>query len=215
MNPSSQLDTIQTILDRLNARIEAVKTYDEYRSRLWRACERLFNGGKERNFPGSFARSIDQQLTQAWNTGADSVGFTPGDMNSDDVAVLGDIISSETDYIDGMATSIADARDSGMDAEAFGTQFGARCDIWANRFNDVVNQARIYFGGVQKLEWIEGETSDKCDDCVRLNGTVARAQDWADSGWKPQSPDLACHGFNCLCQLTPTDKPITKGGIPN
>jgi hypothetical protein len=101
-----------------------------------------------------------------------------------------------------------------MERAKFDTQFGARADMWSNRYNDVINQARLHFGGIQLLEWVRGPTSDGCDDCIALDGIVATANEWEASGWRTQSQELACHGFNCLCQLKPTDKKRTRGGIP-
>jgi hypothetical protein len=198
----------------LEAWLVAFKSYDQYRARLWGAAVRLFNGGRDANFIATFARTVDVQLTQAFNKGADEMGFSPEDMGVEDTSLLSAIIDAENNFIDGMVNDIMTARDDGMDRQQFDTQFGARVNMWSTRYTDVINQARVHFGGIQKLVWVRGPTSDGCENCIRLNGTVATARAWAASGWKPQGEMLACNGFHCLCELRPTDKPLTRGGIP-
>jgi len=81
--------------------------------------------------------------------------------------------------------------------------------MWVNRYTDVKNQAKIYFGGKTRLMWVEGDTKEKCPTCLALNGIVAFAQEWEMSGVRPQSPPneiLNCGGWNCSCTLQVTDK---------
>jgi len=65
----------------------------------------------------------------------------------------------------------------------------------------------------EKLMWVVGQT-DHCSDCLRLNGQVHTADEWAASGWSPQSVDLECRGYYCQCRLVdvPSDTP-TNGGF--
>jgi hypothetical protein len=214
----------RAILEELSARIDAVKTYDEYRSRLWRACQRLFKGGKERYFPGSFSRSIDQQLSEAWNEGANSVGVSPDDMTDDDLTILEGIINNENDYIDGIAGDIVTDRDAGMKPEDFESQYGSRVDIWAQRYVEVTNTARMHFGGKQKLKWNLGATEKHCPFCRKLNGIVAWATEWEQVDIHPQDPpnrhlsgeingEKGCKGWKCDCTLDPTDERRTPKAI--
>lgn len=202
-------DARETVVQLLRRITRALKTYDEYRSRLWQAALRLFNGGKDASFISSFARSIDQQLTEAWNEGADAVGVAPEDMTEDDAAMLNGIIDNENTFLEGMGMDIAEARDSGMTEADFENKFGSRVDIWANRYNEVVNEAKVYFGGKQKLVWRLGATEKHCASCKALDGIVAWAQEWDQAGVKPQSPPnntLECGGWNCDCSLDTTDQ---------
>jgi len=82
------------------------KSYDQYRARLWGAMLRLYNGGRDASFLATFARSIDQQLTQAWNNGADEVGVAPDEMTLADIEILNAIIANENDFIARIAGEI-------------------------------------------------------------------------------------------------------------
>jgi len=197
------------LLDLLNARVEAVKTAAQYASRIWGACERLFVSGNEGNFIASMLRTIDQQLTKAWNEGAAAVGVEPEDMSEDDLALLSSIIDSEAEFVPGLAADILAAREAQMTPEAFEANFGNRADTWANRYPDVVNQATIHFGGKTRLVWRLGQTEEHCTTCAALNGLVAYAEEWEQSGLHPQGPPndlLECGGWKCDCSLETTDK---------
>lgn len=208
---------LRVLKDYILKSYDVVKTYDEYRSRLWRAALRLFNGGKERYFPGSFARSIDFQLTEAWYEGADSVGVSPEDMTPDDMTILEGIINNENDFIDGIAGDIATDRDAGMKPDDFESKYGSRVDTWAQRYVEVSNTARVKFGGKQRLKWNLGATEKHCPFCEKLNGIVAWASEWDQTDIHPQDPPNrhlsgeingvpGCGGWHCDCGLNPTDE---------
>ena len=201
----------------------ATKTYDQFRARLWGAMVRLFNGGRDANFIGSFSRSIDQQLTLAWNEGADDMGVAPDEMSEEDRQILEGIINNENDFINGIGDEIANDAAT-MDREKFDSKYGARVDLWANRWNETVNRAHIVFGGKQKLEWQLGATENHCGFCEALNGIVAYATEWDQTRFQPQAPPNplltgeyngkpGCSGWHCDCGLTPTDKRRTARAL--
>src|ERR1035437_3546924 len=195
---------------------EELKTYGEFRARLWAAAQRLYNGGKDANFLGTFARSIDVQLTEAWNEGADDVGVSPEDMTPDDMTILEGIINNENDFIGGVANDIAADREAGMTPAAFSTQYGNRVDLWANRYTEVVNTARMKFGKKQRLKWKLGKTEQHCDQCEQLDGVVAWADEWDQADIHPQDPPnrhLMCGGWKCDCTLEPTTDRRTPKAI--
>lgn len=92
----------------------------------------------------------------------------------------------------------------------------ARAGMWANRWNEANNTAKLVIaketGG--KLEWVEGDTEDKCPVCLALNGIVAYARDWEEldvqpergPNWALSNDPLGCKGWKCECELKPTDK---------
>ena len=101
------------------------------------------------------------------------------------------------------------AKADGLPREQFDVQFGSRVDIWANRYPETENRARMHFGGKQRLEWVLGATEKHCSTCAALNGIVAFAEEWEESGVQPQSPPngaLECGGWQCDCSLVPTDR---------
>lgn len=155
---------------------------------------------------------IFNQLFAAWREGMAENGLDPKkDMTKEMVKIVSDIASDEEKALPGFASDIIAARTTGS-ADAI----LARAGLWSNRYNDVVNEAKLFTAPAgQMFEWIYGDT-EHCDTCAALNGTVASAVDWESSGYKPQSPPndkLDCGGWRCRCKLTPTDKKPTPGGI--
>jgi hypothetical protein len=173
----------------------------------------LYNGEMDQGeFVDELARLIDEQFRRAWRAGAEDVGVEQDKITEDDWQPLEDRILAEYDYVDAYAADIASAAEQGRDIKPYQD----RVDMWSGRYREVQDEARIYFskGTGQMFEWVYGDTVEHCADCERLSGTVANADDWAASGWQPQSRDLECGGWNCQCRLEPTDKPKSEGGIP-
>jgi len=201
--------------------LAAFKTYDQYRSRLWSAAVRLFNGGRDAGFVSTFARTIDVELTKAWNEGASDMGVMPDEMSKDDMGILNAIINNENQFIKGIAGEIQDDAANGMDRERFDSKYGARVDLWSNRFLETVNRARMHFGDKQRLEWVEGNTKEKCEICPKLAGIVAFGWEWQETKFQPQAPpnptlptdNGGCGGWNCKCQLLPTKKKRTARAL--
>lgn len=193
------------------------KTYEQYRARLWGAMVRLYNGGRDANFIASFARSIDEQLTKAWNEGAADVGVMPDEMSNEDIEILRLIIANENDFITRIMGEIGDKRDDpNYTREMFDSEYGARVDLWANRYNETVNRARMQFGQKQKGEWVTGPTEQSCPTCSKLNGIVAFYYEWESAGFHPQNPPnekLACGGWACLCEIKPTTRRRTSRAL--
>jgi len=59
-----------------------------------------------------------------------------------------------------------------------------------------------------RYEWLLGNTTDHCSDCLRLRGQVHTGAEWLASGWHPQGRNLACHGFYCDCRLVETTEAV-------
>jgi hypothetical protein len=128
-------------------------------------------------------------------------------MTDDDRAELKAIIDGEYDQVIKLAEANMESRSGTLDE--FRQKFRSRIDLWVNRYTDVIGRARVYFGGKTRLKWTLGKTEEHCETCATLNGVVAFAYEWEQSGIKPQSPPnsmLACSGWNCDCSLEPTDQ---------
>lgn len=188
----------------------AYKTEATYQRQAWRSIRELYNSEiDEFAFIDDFVGYIDNQFGRAWRAGARDVGINPNQFTDDDQSAFNAIVLAEREFILSLAEDIVNARMNNASIE----QFRQRADMWANRYNDVVNQARVHFGGRQYLEWVVGPT-EHCETCATLNGIVATADEWAASGWRPQGRELECGGWRCQCSLVLTDKAPTEGGIP-
>ena len=191
----------------------AIKTQSGYRNMMWRAVYDFYNYKlDEFAFISTMIDLIAGQLRRAYNEGLRSVGIEPRDMTGEMKAELAVIITSEEDYVLDFAQAILDNRDK--DPRPPSTIFKPRIDVWANRYQDVVNRAALTGGEVANvlLKWKRGATETGCATCTALDGIVATAKQWADSEYRPQRPPndhLECGGWLCDCDCLPTDDDAT------
>jgi hypothetical protein len=153
-------------------------------------------------------------LTRAWYEGAQACDITPGDLSPEERAELTGAIALEQSHIIGLLDFIQ--KHSKKNKGKFAT-VRARVALWELRYIDIVNRAKLMACADQKLEWVRGPTSDGCSTCISMSGKVKRASYWAARGPHPQDPPnetIKCGGWNCLCELLVTDKPLSRGPLP-
>ena len=180
------------------------KTYDYMLSVITGLVNGVYSGNVGGQFIDTMANVISGQLTQAYQQAFEDEGYTDFALPNYLAQSLENMILSQYDFVDGFYRDIVDARIDGTSIDPL----LARAGMWANRWNEAYNEAvrLITLQGGGNLEWQEGDTMDKCGVCVGLDGLVMSAREWELLGMKPQSEKLPCHGFNCHCLLTPTDK---------
>jgi hypothetical protein len=153
-------------------------------------------------------------LTRAWHEGAQACGIAPSDLSPAERAELNSAIALEQSHIIGLLDFIQ--KHSKKNKGKFAT-VRARVALWELRYIDIVNRAKLMACADQKLEWVRGPTSDGCRTCISMSGKVKRASYWAARGPHPQDPPnstIQCQGWNCLCGLIVTDKPLSRGPLP-
>lgn len=186
------------------------KTYDYFLSTLERLVRSVYDGNLSGEFIDIMASLIYGQLDQAYRGVWDEEG--DGEYPEYLADSFEEMYLSQFDYVDQYYRDIVDAR---VDETPIDPLI-ARAALWASRFTDAQNEARrlIALEGGEKLEWVEGDTLEKCSVCLALDGIVAYASTWNELGVKPQSPpneSLECGGWKCGCKLQVTDKRVTRG----
>ena len=197
--------------------IDALKTVAYFTRVLRRAVLNFYRMDIDAfDFIDIMARLIEDQFTRAWNQGARAVGFDPAQMTAADQAELMAKINAQADHVLNFAQDIENASIQNTSIEPL----YARVDLWANRYDEVVNDAKIYFAKRSpeeiRLVWRLGATERHCSTCAALDGIVATAAEWEASGYRPQhapNPLLECGGWRCDCRLEQTDAELTPGGI--
>lgn len=157
---------------------ESYKTVKYYGIALDRAIRDFYDGSMdEGEFIDEMIRLIEGQFGRAWNEGMREVGFDPKRMSAADRASLQGRIDKEFEFILDFAQQIDNAAAEGKPVDAF----RQRVKLWTNRYNEILNDAKMRFGGKKRLEWIYGDTQH-CKTCEKLNGIVATARAWNASG---------------------------------
>ncbi len=188
---------------------QALKTQGTYDAHLWSACLEMFRTGNLAPFLDVFVDEIRNQLTRAFNQGARDVGVDPSEFTAVDLQHLESWIQSEYNFVLSLAQVIQDLRTTNAGLDKFRTEIRWRISLWSNRFNEVVNEARIYFGGKVRLIWRRGKTEVGCITCIALDGIVAFAEEWDQAQVRPQHPPnpfLKCGGWACDCGTYPTEQ---------
>lgn len=185
-----------------------------YRAGLRSEVRALWTGATDYfQFWEGMMTTIQSLLTLAWYKGAAECGIQPAELSPEERVVLQDAIRNEMGYIDELAARVEE------NSKANGgklTPLLTSLNVWANRYNDVENRAKLMACGDRKLKWVLG-VAEHCSSCVKLHGKVKRASYWQARGVQPQNPPnalLECGGWNCQCGLIPTDGPASKGPLP-
>ena len=158
--------------------------------------------------------AINRFLNHAFDEGAEVFGVTPDEYTKEEFKAIGDIIKNEVSRISNLADFIVE---NSKENEGKLSKVFDRINLWVNRFNDMVDLAKVMVGKDQKLEWILGSTKSHCKTCLALAGKVKRASYWEKIGLRPKNPPndkLECGGWECQCRLEPTKKPLSKGTLP-
>jgi len=218
VNRNVARSNLVNVLGKITQALDAeYKTEAFYQRVLDKDVRDLYNGKMDRGaFVDDMVRLIDQQFDRAWNEGMRENGLDPkADMTDAWAKELDDTKVRELDYVESFADDITQAGKDGTDIKPLRDRVG----LWTNRYNQVVNQAQITTANKEdKFAWRLGATEQHCETCQKLNGIVATAKDWQESGYKPQhAPNamLECGGWRCDCSMEITDEPLTKGGIPD
>lgn len=187
-----------------------------YRRALRAAANGLWSGAIDFvQFYDTVEIAMTRHLTLSWYEGAKECGITPAELTPEERQALQTAIIGEAGHIFTFGDFVE------QNSKANGGKRGVvyeRVEMWVLRARDVKNQARVMACADQKLEWVRGPTLEGCTTCdIKLSGKVKRASYWARIGVRPQNPPnplLECGGWGCLCQLLPTDKPLSKGPLP-
>lgn len=198
----------------LAANIQAVKTQAYFQRALWDYTRKFHSGTMDvSTFLDKFIVLVEDQARRAWNEGMRNVGLDPAQITINQRAHLQEIINREFNHVLDYASAIEDLKKEGKPVD----QLRARCDLWANRYPNIVNEAMAYCAPHDRYRWQYGDTVQHCSTCAAMNGIVATGVQWRASGILPQSPPnprLECGGWRCRCQLVPTTDPLTETGIP-
>lgn len=159
----------------------------------------------------AFSSSVTRHLTQAAYAGLKRNGIRPDEMTPEERRALTKRIYTELQFV---GNFIDDVLRNPEGISRLESHF-ARVDIWASRYNEVVKMFEIMSAKNKKFIWTVNPMKEHCVDCLRLANRVYRSSIWDKYGIIPGSARLACGlGGKCGCQLSPTDKPLSRGRPP-
>jgi hypothetical protein len=182
---------------------QALKTVGYYERVMWRLVKDLY--GEEVSiyaFEEGMLNLISNQYRRAWNEGMRLTGMSPSAITLAMERELQDAMANELNYVRGLVDDVIRARQAGSGFDPF----RSRVEMWANRYNDIRNRAKVAAGILLniKYRWVVGPT-EHCSDCAGYDGQVKTAREWdaifRTTGHRPQAIELECKGFLCACEL--------------
>jgi hypothetical protein len=191
-------------------------TIDQFQAGIRASVRGLWIGALSREqFIDSMTKIIQKELWNAWIDGITTCGLVIGDLENEDMMIIGNEIIDQLSYIDGFADDIV------VNNKFYGGKLQPildRSDMWINRYNSVMHLAQVTVCGDEKYKWNLGATEEHCESCLSLNGIVKRASIWKNAGISPQNAPndkLECGGWRCDCSLDRTSEPSTPGPLPS
>jgi hypothetical protein len=183
------------------------KTYEYFLQQIERNVAALYNGFIGGEFVDLIANLISGQLLDAYQRALEDQGFTDfllPDYLQTSYQVM---VAKQYSFVDRFFRDIVDARLDGTPL----APLLQRAQLWAGQWNTAYeNATRLIAERMgMKLIWREGDTLEKCRQCLALDGLVAFASEWAALGVAPKNfpnDKIDCKGAYCDCTLEPTDK---------
>lgn len=196
--------------------VKASETPEEAYGRWLRGPVRgLWGGAIDRaQFEEAYRTAVEEGHYRAWYEGAAECGIRPDELSVDEHIALLELIDFELQWIPGLADFVI------QKSKANGGKLTTcvnRLLPWANRYAGVRAKAKTMACADRKLEWVLGPREESCPSCMALSGKVKRGSYWHERGILPGvhgAAYLECRGYNCGCDLVPTDKPMSKGPLP-
>ena len=158
--------------------------------------------------------TVRRSLTQAAYEGIEKGGLYRGDLTQDELLAIQTVIFKEQDYVVGL---VEFAKQIGEQEKPSYSAVFNRTDMWASRYDMVVDKFYSMVAADKKTMWKLHElhdTIESCIDCTTYNGRVYRNSTWDKYDIQTQMWDLTCRGGHCGCDKVETDEPITRGFPP-
>jgi len=190
----------------------------KYKRELWWSAQNLWNGNISRSdFLDIMGQDIPIAFEFAWLEAVRDEGITSvDDLEEEERAELQRRIALELTFVGGFADYII----AHSKAEGFLLRsLEPRISMWAARYMDIHDQARVAAGGVKKYKFVYDPLKENCWSCARLNGQIRRMSAWKKFDCRPKHSDLECmRSANgptvCGCEFEETDEPASRGPLP-
>ena len=188
-------------------------TIDRYRTMIRQPTYALWSGKiGAGDFNAMMIDAVEAGLKGAWLAGARAAGILPDEMTDREISQMQTDVFNQFQYIPGFAEFIQ------RGSKANGGKLESllpRMNLWVSRYKEFYERGMLMAKRDQKQEWFLGATEKHCGSCVKLSGKVKRSSSWIEADIYPMSPRLECKGYQCACELKPTDKPCSKGRLPS
>lgn len=194
-------------------KIEGTGGIVSFRRNLRSAIRGLWSGAiTKRQALSTFRGAIEQAIERAWVEGAAECGIQADELTTEELTARDEFIFTQNDLAPNFIDAVA--ANSKADGGPLEPQF-QRVELWVNQYPNAKQQAEAMACANEKRIWVLGRT-EHCTTCQRLAGQVRRLSFWQNNVMprNPPNEKLICGGWACQCTLDKTDKPISRGRLP-
>ncbi len=208
----SEIDTIKSLTNNIIGEATAIKftegqSLEDIKSEyglsihdimdVYSTSDRIVTG-----FRNTFYRATTEAFTTtaetAWTDGGASLPMT------DELSSWIDgQINNEMAFIDDLFAQLRELRKAGIE-EDINIFIEARTEGYVGALQGVYNYAKLAAAPDRDGQWAEGDTIEKCETCLGLDGQIHPLRWYKDNNYIPQqrgSETLDCGGWRCLCTI--------------
>lgn len=186
-------------LDPVTRRKDYAATKSAYTDEVAAVLTDAVNGAIGRGSFGARLRGVLQRYGKlAYLDGLSDGGVVTDTLDPEETAEIGSILAGQQTFVNKITQEIYDQ--GGLK----GTP-AYRAGLWTKSLEEFHMAGLISADKNGLYEWNLGNTEEHCTDCLRLSRQKHRLKHWKSKGWLPRASALACHGYNCDCELVKTD----------
>lgn len=209
------METTPHNLARQGLELTAVKSLAGFQANLRSIVRLRWNDERtDGEFYVAMFKAIEKGFREAWAKGAAECGIKFSELTTAETNAMQDKINSQFEYITTFGGFVA--ANTKANGGKLGTLFG-RLRLWVNGWYEVAELAKSFACRDKKMRWDLG-FAEHCRSCMKLAGKVKRMSFWREKGIIPKQKGawyLECGGWECKCELNPTDEPISPGPLPS
>lgn len=185
---------------------QIVKRYDDQLTRLVHDTFRTHDALDMRRAHKALLRDYAEQV---FIEGMNEGGTNETDIDDEDRSYIAEAIqdwlAGQLPHVNAFAAATALAIDAVLQAAIL-----SRVEMWVNALRDFGSAGKAYAQANVKGQWVLGKTEEHCTDCLRYSQMKPHRLSWFLERKMPRSPDLACKGFHCDCDII---DPKTKASL--
>jgi hypothetical protein len=161
----------------------------------------------------TFRAAIGRSIEQAWIEGAQECGIQPDELAVEELTARDEFIFEQNELAPNF---LGDVRNNSKANGGQLTPFLQRAEMWINQYFSAKQQSEALACANEKRIWVLGPVEKHCKTCPSLAGQVRRLSFWQNNVLPRNAPNnkLECGGFNCQCTLEKTNKPLSRGRLP-
>jgi hypothetical protein len=188
-------DTTADDVAQLSKEYDATKT--AFTSDIAAILQDAADGGVSKAaFSARMRSTINTYGKAAYLDGLETGGVGADSLDGDDSDIFAGLLAEQSVYVSDIANRLY--KDDG--SLIGNADYNA--NLWTQKSLSPFYNAGLVSADKNGIyEWVEGDTVDKCSDCLRMDGQKHRIKEYRAKDMMPPTSKTDCGGWNCGCSL--------------